>query len=65
MSCKKLTQNVFIGFASCPELTKWETVSQSQFLMLFETHGMIIWLAVSEETKQKYVFEPCLNFPKG
>lgn len=61
----KDTQNVFIGFASCPELMKWERTSQSQFLMLFETHGMIIWLALSEETKLKYVFEPCLNFPKG
>lgn len=56
---------MFIGSASCPELMKRETVSQSQFLVLFEAHGMIIWLAVSEETKQKYVFEPCLNFPKG
>lgn len=58
-------QNVFIGFASCPELMKWETVSQSQVLVLFEMRGMIIWLAVLEETKQKYVFEPCLDFPNG
>jgi len=50
MSCK-LKQNVFIGFASCPELMQWETLSKSQFLKLFETYGMIIWLAVSEETK--------------
>lgn len=64
MSCKE-TRNVFIGFASCPELTQWERMSQSQFLMSFETHGMIIYMAVSEENKQKYVFEPCLNFSKA
>lgn len=44
---------------------KWETVSQSQFLMLFEARAIIIQLAVSEETKHKYVSEPCLNLPKG
>lgn len=44
---------------------KWETVSQSQFLMFFKAHGIIIRSAVSEETKHKFVFEPCFNFPKG